>query len=64
MFRPACAKPVGTRRQDGLAVWLDGIVEFETSDGAMRYVSAGGLCWWRKRMERATSHVTQRRARA
>jgi hypothetical protein len=26
-----------------LAVWLDGIVEFETSDGEMRYVSAGGF---------------------
>lgn len=25
-----------------LAVWLDGIVEFETSDGEVRHVSAGG----------------------
>jgi hypothetical protein len=26
-----------------LAVWLDGIVEFETSDGEIRRVSAGGF---------------------
>jgi hypothetical protein len=26
-----------------LAVWLDGVVEFETSDGATRRVSAGGF---------------------
>ena len=26
-----------------LAVWLDGIVEFETSDGEVRHVSAGGF---------------------
>lgn len=26
-----------------LAVWLDGMVEFETSDGEVRHVSAGGL---------------------
>jgi hypothetical protein len=25
-----------------LTVWLDGIVEFETSDGEVRHVSAGG----------------------
>ena len=47
-----------------LAVWLDGIVEFETSDGEIRHVSAAALCWWRTHMERATSHVTPWRARA
>ena len=26
-----------------LVVWLDGIVEFETSDGEVRHVSAGGF---------------------
>jgi hypothetical protein len=26
-----------------LAVWLDGIVKFETSDGEVRQVSAGGF---------------------
>lgn len=26
-----------------LAVWLDGIVEFETSDGELRHVSPGGF---------------------
>jgi hypothetical protein len=28
-----------------LAVWLDGIVEFETSDGEKRHVSAENLVW-------------------
>jgi hypothetical protein len=26
-----------------LAIWLDGIVEFETSDGEVRHVPAGGF---------------------
>jgi hypothetical protein len=26
-----------------LSIWLDGVVEFETSDGEVRRVSAGGV---------------------
>jgi hypothetical protein len=42
--------PPGVREADWhtppgrvLAVWLDGVVEFETSDGEVRHVSAGGF---------------------
>jgi hypothetical protein len=42
---PAGVREAGWHTPPGrvLAVWLDGIVEFETSDGEMRYVSAGGF---------------------
>lgn len=42
---PAGVREAGWHTPPGrvLAVWLDGIVEFETSDGEVRHVSAGGF---------------------
>ena len=42
---PAGVREAGWHTPPGrvLAVWLDGVVEFETSDGAVRQVSAGGF---------------------
>jgi len=42
---PAGVNEAGWHTPPGrvLAVWLDGIVEFETSDGERRHVSAGGF---------------------
>ena len=42
---PAGVREAGWHRAPGrvLAVWLDGNVEFETSDGEVRHVSAGGF---------------------
>jgi hypothetical protein len=42
---PAGVREAGWHNPPGrlLAVWLDGIVEFETSDGQVRRVSAGGF---------------------
>ena len=59
---PAGVREAGWHIPPGrvLAVWLDGIVEFETSDGEVRRVSAGMRCWWRIHMERGTSHATAR----
>jgi hypothetical protein len=41
---PAGVREAGWHTPPGrvLAVWLDGVVEFEVSDGEMRRVSAGG----------------------
>jgi hypothetical protein len=41
---PAGVRVVGWHTPPGrvLAVWLDGVVEFEVSDGEMRRVSVGG----------------------
>jgi len=44
------------------AVWLDGIVEFETSDGELRRVSAGMRSWWRIHMEGAYLTASRRGA--
>jgi hypothetical protein len=40
---PASVREAGWHTPPGrvLAVWLDGVVEFETSDGEVRHVSAG-----------------------
>jgi hypothetical protein len=45
VYVPAGVREAGWHTPPGrmLAVWLDGIVEFETSDGEMRYVSADGF---------------------
>jgi hypothetical protein len=42
---PPSVKEAGWHTPPGrvLAVWLDGVVEFETSDGERRHVSAGGF---------------------
>jgi hypothetical protein len=42
---PAGVREAGWHTPPGrvLAVWLDGVVEFETSDGERRQVSAGGF---------------------
>jgi hypothetical protein len=42
---PAGVREAGWHTPPGrvLTVWLDGIVEFETSDGEMRHVSAGAF---------------------
>jgi hypothetical protein len=42
---PAGVREAGWHTPPGrvLAVWLDGVVEFETSDGEQRRVSAGGF---------------------
>ena len=42
---PAGVREAGWHTPPGrvLAVWLDGIVEFETSDGEVRHVSSGGF---------------------
>ena len=42
---PAGVREAGWHTSPGrlLAVWLDGIVEFETSDGEIRHVPAGGF---------------------
>ncbi len=42
---PAGVREAGFHTPPGrvLAVWLDGVVEFETSDGEVRQVSAGGF---------------------
>jgi hypothetical protein len=42
---PAGVREAGWHTPPGrvLAVWLDGVVEFETSDGEVRHVSAGGF---------------------
>jgi hypothetical protein len=42
---PAGVREAGWHTPPGrvLAVWLDGVVEFETSDGEVRQVSAGGF---------------------
>jgi hypothetical protein len=42
---PAGVREAGWHNPPGrvLTVWLDGIVEFETSDGEVRRVSAGGF---------------------
>ena len=55
---PAGVREAGWHIPPGrvLAVWLDGIVEFETSDGELRRVSAGMRSWWRIHMERGISH--------
>jgi hypothetical protein len=66
VYVPAGVREAGWHTPPGrmLAVWLDGIVEFETSDGEIGTYQPTALCWWRTRMERDTSHVTQRRPRA
>jgi hypothetical protein len=44
-----------------LTVWLDGIMKFETSDGEVRHVSAGGSMLVEDTLGKATSHVTPKR---
>ena len=41
MFQQVFAKRADIPPGRVLAIWLDGIVEFETSDGELRRVSAG-----------------------
>src|SRR4051794_25993231 len=62
--------PAGAREADFhnppgrlLAIWLDGEVEFETSDGERRRLSAGRQFWWRIRMEKGISRAIRRKGR-
>lgn len=41
-----------------LTVRLNGSVEYETSDGQTRHVSAGSLCWWRTLTAKDTCRAT------
>jgi hypothetical protein len=42
-IRKGALSNIDTNHTQQLAVWLDGSVEFETSDGDLRQVSAGGF---------------------